>query len=674
LPAASAADANGVAKATLSSTRAEAKSVSAVAGGVRLAQTSDVQFIPGAPDPAGTSLSSAPSSGFDDGSPLTVKVVVGDKNGNRVVGASVSISSTGIVDISPAVSHTDATGEATFFAGTMETGSHSFTALVGGNVLATKAILFSHAPVNLQASTLTLGASLGVADGSTPVDAIVDLVDTIGRPVVGEAVRLSFTGVGLISPSTTASDGLGRATFGITAASSTSGVVRALVGPSPTAVVLAAAPALEFRGAFFVGGTVSGLTADGLVLSMGSQPHIPVNSGASVFGFSEAIAIGAQFEVRVVSHPAGLFCGVSGGIGTMGTTDVNTILVWCEPSTLWATVASGGEHTVAVRADGSLWTWGCNSSGQLGDGTVADKFSPTRIGSDTDWSSVAAGESFTVATRSDGTLWAWGNNALGQYGDGTQAGSTSPVRVGSINDWTGVFAGGFTTLAHRTDGSLWWWGRNAGTSPTTLLLSPVLLGSGFSSVSVGDTHVVAVKGEQIWVWGANTYDALGLGPLFPRSATPLLLSGGGPLAGKSWKGAGAGKYHSFALAKTGELFGWGKNEHSEIGGHYPVCYPPPTVDVPYPVGGPVGSDTDWVAATGGVSNSLALKSDGSLWTWGGGGAYQCSFPTKVGDGYSKVVAGAYYVIAIKSDGTMWAWGDNSCGQLGIGTTGGGQVH
>ena len=94
----------------------------------------------------------------------------------------------------------------------------------------------------------------------------------------------------------------------------------------------------------------------------------------------------------------------------------------------WAYVAAGNSHTVAIRTDGTLYAWGSNSSGQLGDGTAVDKNTPTRIGTDTDWESVAAGYYHTVAVKTDGTLYAWGRNNYGQLGDGS-AWEEEPVYI-----------------------------------------------------------------------------------------------------------------------------------------------------------------------------------------------------------------------------------------------------
>jgi len=127
----------------------------------------------------------------------------------------------------------------------------------------------------------------------------------------------------------------------------------------------------------------------------------------------------------------------------------------------WAYVAAGASHTLAIGRDGSLWAWGSNSHGELGDGTIVNRWAPTRIGTDTNWRSVTAGLGYTVAIRTDGTLWAWGNNEYGQLGIGETADTTpTPTRIGADSDWAMVAAGiRHHTAAIRTDGTLWVWGR-----------------------------------------------------------------------------------------------------------------------------------------------------------------------------------------------------------------------
>ncbi|MCX6925235.1 MAG: immunoglobulin domain-containing protein, partial [Verrucomicrobia bacterium] len=117
-------------------------------------------------------------------------------------------------------------------------------------------------------------------------------------------------------------------------------------------------------------------------------------------------------------------------------------------------------HTVAVKTGGTLWAWGDNYNGQLGDGTTDGKSSPVQVGTDTNWQVVAAGSSHTVAVKTGGTLWAWGNNDYDPLGDGTTDSKSSPVQVGTDTKWQVVAAGYYHTVAVKTGGTLWAWGAN----------------------------------------------------------------------------------------------------------------------------------------------------------------------------------------------------------------------
>ena len=188
----------------------------------------------------------------------------------------------------------------------------------------------------------------------------------------------------------------------------------------------------------------------------------------------------------------------------------------------YSAAAAGDRHTVALKADGSLWAWGYNENGSLGDGTYINRTSPVLLG--TGFSSVAAGFSHTAALKVDGSLWAWGSNGWGQLGDGTTTSRSSPVQVGI--DYSAVAASYYQTVGLKSDGSLWAWGYNEngslGDGTYINRTSPVLVGTGFSSVAAGGAHTVALKADgSLWAWGRNDFGQLGDGGS-PGRASPAL--------------------------------------------------------------------------------------------------------------------------------------------------------
>ncbi|MCL2193819.1 MAG: InlB B-repeat-containing protein, partial [Treponema sp.] len=194
--------------------------------------------------------------------------------------------------------------------------------------------------------------------------------------------------------------------------------------------------------------------------------------------------------------------GTSHSMGSMFTPTSNVLLFASWNPVTFKVISAGTDHTAVVKMDGTLWAWGGNASGQLGDGTTTGRNGPVQIQSGMTWASVSAGgiagASHSVAIRSDGTLWGWGHSAWGQRGDGTTTNRNTPVRVGMATNWISVAAGGAHTIAIRSDGSLWAWGRNRsgqiGDGTTTNRNTPVRIGTAtnWASVSAGLDHTVAV--------------------------------------------------------------------------------------------------------------------------------------------------------------------------------------
>jgi alpha-tubulin suppressor-like RCC1 family protein len=305
--------------------------------------------------------------------------------------------------------------------------------------------------------------------------------------------------------------------------------------------------------------------------------------------------------------------------GYMGGPDVGLRLTPVEISALDGIVSAalGSDHGVAVKGDGTVWAWGRNDSGQLGDGTRTAHFTPARVTGITDVISVTASDQYTVALKKDGTVWAWGMG--GQLGDGTYDDHLTPVQTSGLTNVVSVAASVFGGMALKQDGTVWTWGWN------------------------GDGNL-----------GDGTYDDK-LAPVQVTGLTGIVAISNGD--------------HAVALKNDGTVWVWGPNYLGELGDGTTDPHPTP-IQVPNLTG-------ITAVASGLYAETVALKTDGTVWTWGmnscgqlGDGTQDSHMTPAPVVGLSNVVkiaAGLQYVLAVKSDGTSWGWGINGLGQLGNGT-------
>jgi alpha-tubulin suppressor-like RCC1 family protein len=224
--------------------------------------------------------------------------------------------------------------------------------------------------------------------------------------------------------------------------------------------------------------------------------------------------------------------------------------------TNWCQVSIGATSTGAIKTDGTLWTWGANSNGRLGDGTTISRSSPgTTAGAGTNWCQASMGYGFTAALKTDGTLWTWGLNTCGSLGDGTTIGRSSPgTTAGGGTDWCQAQAGNRSTAAIKTDGTLWTWGCNSsgqlGTGNTTDRCSPVTTsggGTNWCQVSAGFQNMAAVKTDgTLWSWGCNECGVLGDGTTINR-ASPVRIADSS-VTTRPWTQVSVNCRHAAALA------------------------------------------------------------------------------------------------------------------------------
>ena len=223
----------------------------------------------------------------------------------------------------------------------------------------------------------------------------------------------------------------------------------------------------------------------------------------------------------------------------------------------WRTVSAGQDHILGIRTDGSLWAWGSNSFGKLGIGTAGGLpvNAPRRIGSDTDWVAVSAGDNHSVALKSDGSLWAWGFNFQGALGDSSRVDKYVPTRIGTGNSWQMISAGRDYTMAIKANGSLWGWGYNNGRlgdgqSANTIVPVQIGLDSNWRMVDAASIHTMAIKTDSsLWATG-GTGGVLGNGMSFSRSMVPVD-------SGHHWLSVTLGASYTMALRANGTLWGWG---------------------------------------------------------------------------------------------------------------------
>jgi alpha-tubulin suppressor-like RCC1 family protein len=319
-----------------------------------------------------------------------------------------------------------------------------------------------------------------------------------------------------------------------------------------------------------------------------------------------------------------------------------------------------------------LWTWGNNGSGQLGNNTTTASYSPGSVsGGGTTWSAAAGGRYHSVGIKSDGTLWTWGANSYyGRLGNSSQTARSSPGQtISGGTTWCQIDAGRDHTLAVKTDGTLWAWGKGCcgelgiGTTGfSSFRRSPVQTSSGGTTwcfTAAGYQQGSGIKTDgTLWTWGLNAQGQLGTGDVTLKT-TPTEISGGGT----TWCRTSFGRYTGSGIKTDGTLWTWGRNTEGQLGTGNTTNRSSP--------GTTVDSGTTWCTVTSkSYSHTLAIKTDGTLWAWGrnangqvgdgtgGFGIARSSPVTTSGGGttWCRVASIPGGSLAIKTDGTLWCWG------------------
>ncbi len=378
-------------------------------------------------------------------------------------------------------------------------------------------------------------------------------------------------------------------------------------------------------------------------------------------------------------------------------------------------LAGSGQHSLAIQAGQPFgYAWGANQAGQLGLDSGGETrpypfvWSPAGIG--TAWTQVASGDWHSVALAADGTVWTWGQNGQGQLGNGTTVDHPTPAPVSGLRHAIAVAAGKYHSLAVTDDGQVWGWGNNDyrqlgnNGSQGLKVLTPVpvvvhipgtatrpdqfLPLTDVIAVAASEVHSVALKKDgTVWAWGDNSSGQLGTCNTFTTAtAKPVLRCGtdgatSAPLsgvqaisAGGYWRSGGyteqRGVAYTLAVMDDGTVWGWGNNESCQLG---ESASEPPTPPQPLPNLNRLGTLR---ALAGGDAHGAALTVAGQVWTWGDNTHGQ------LGDGtvtthctpllvptltdVATLGAGPAHTLVTTREGRVWAWGRNDLGQLGDG--------
>jgi alpha-tubulin suppressor-like RCC1 family protein len=282
------------------------------------------------------------------------------------------------------------------------------------------------------------------------------------------------------------------------------------------------------------------------------------------------------------------------------------------PNTVnWQSYKSGLFNSFVIKTNGTLWGTGLNIYGQLGVGSSNNEFlSFVQVGTATTWRAVFPSDSYTIAIKQNGTLWSWGQNVYNQLGQGgVSADITSPLQIGIANDWRTVAnCRSSVSFAIKNNGTLWGWGNNIagllGDSSISAWTVPTQhnTDNDWDKISMGTSHVLAIKTNgTLWAWGGGDFGQSGQDPStnYDPSA-PFQIAG-------NWKTATGGERFSIGIKTDGTLWAWGKNDVGQLGDGT-------TTNTYIPV--QLGTASNWDQLSCGDYYTVALRADGSLWTWG----------------------------------------------------------